>query len=130
VNNDKEELFQMAENICLMLSTECEFVYPLTRAIDLAVAAVDLHKRTVLYVDEQWKRYVKAGELENRSDTRESAVKLRSFLKAGGQLWVTPSARSPLPSKIEKLPLIEGAIVVDDETLMTFLTQNTLVLTF
>jgi hypothetical protein len=120
----------MAENVCLMLSTECEFIYPLTRAIDMAAVSIELRKRTVLYVDEQWKRYVKAGEMENRSDTREAVVKLRWFLQAGGQLWVTPSARPPLPSKIEKLPLIEGAIVVDDKTLMTFLLQDTLVLTF
>ena len=50
-------------------------------------------------------------------------MKWRSFLNAGGQLWVAPS-------KLSQEPLIEGAIVIDDKTLLTFLNQDTIALTF
>ena len=116
----------MTENICLMVNVGSEYVNSLMRAVELAGRAVELYKRTVLYLDGDWNRYAQVevfSALEKRKQTRETAVKWRSFLNAGGQLWVAPSKRN-------QEPLIEGAIVVDDKTLLTFLAQETVVLTF
>ncbi len=116
----------MAENMCLMVTDANDYVNSLMRAVELAGIAVDLYKRTVLYLDGDWNRYAQVevfSALEKRKQTRETAVKLRSFLNAGGQLWVSPS-------KLSQEPLTEGAIVVDDKTLLTFLAQDTIVLTF
>jgi len=116
----------MAENMCLMVTEGSEYINSFTRAVELAAAAVDLHKQTVLYLDKDWNRYAQVeffSAFEKRKQTRESAVKLRSFLNAGGQLWVSPS-------NLSQEPLIEGASVVDDKTLLTFLNQDTIVLTY
>src|SRR5579862_8067028 len=115
----------MAENMCVMVTTGNEYVYTLTRAIDLAAEAVGFGKRTVIYLDLTWKQFAKAGALEKRSDTRESAVKLRTFLNAGGQLWVSSS---PHHFKFDQQQLLQGAQIVDDRTLMAFLTQDTQIL--
>ncbi len=120
----------MAENICLMVTTENEYVYTLTRAVEMAVVAVATGKRTVIYLDLSWTQFAKAGALEKRSDTRESAVKLRSFLNAGGQLWVSRFTAPAYSFKLDKDPLIEGAQMVDDTTLLNFLMQDTLLITF
>jgi len=123
---NKGESFYMAENMCLMVTEGSEYINSFTRAVELAAAAVDLHKQTVLYLDKDWNRYAQVeffSAFEKRKQTRESAVKLRSFLNAGGQLWVSPS-------NLSQEPLIEGASVVDDKTLLTFLNQDTIVLTY
>jgi len=65
----------------------------------------------------------------------EYEVKLRSFLNVGGQIWISPSKlyaepRIGGPSNPDPDPLIEGVIVVDDKMLLTFLMQDTVVLTF
>ena len=74
------------------------------------------------------------GTLEQRErvyqrTNKVSVVELfRQFQNAGGQLWV--SAWSVRDLDLVKWPLIEGATVVDDQTLLTFLTQGTMVLNF
>jgi hypothetical protein len=86
----------MAENICLML-TETDTQNVLARVLSLAAAAVDLHKRTVLYVDGHWGKLVKAGEIEKHERVLKplyglSVVELfRHFQNAGGQLWTSSS---------------------------------------
>lgn len=123
----------MAENMCLMLM-EAESQNMLARVLSLATAAVTLHKRTVLYVDEEWLEIAKPGNLQKRDRPYRTLFQispvelLRYFQQAGGQLWV--SAWSVRNLDLARNPLIEGAIVVDDQTLMTFLAQETTVLNF
>jgi hypothetical protein len=123
----------MTENICLMF-TESESHSSIVRVLSLAAAAVDLHKRTVLYVGGRWVELVKPAELEQREREymrtyKVSLVELiRHFQNAGGQLWV--SALDAQQLDLVRWPLIQGATVVDDQTLLTFLTQGTVVLNF
>ncbi len=124
----------MAENICLMF-TESETHSSLVRVLSLAAAAVDLHKRTVLYLGGSWIELARSDKyLENRERDYQRTYKVsvvelfRHFQNAGGQLWV--SALSVRDLDLVKWPLIAGATVVDDTTLLTFLTQGTVVLNF
>lgn len=123
----------MAENMCLML-TESESHSAPVRVLSLATTAVALHKRTVLYVGGGWLEIVRAGRLEQlervyQEKYQVSVVQLRRhFLNAGGQLWV--SAWSVRDLDPVKRPLIQDVTVVDDQTLLTFLTQGTMVLNF
>ena len=55
----------MTENICLMF-TQAESHSAILRVLSLAVAAVDLHKRTVLYLGGRWIELARPGELEQR----------------------------------------------------------------
>ena len=124
----------MAENMCLML-TESDTINVLVRVLSLAAAAVDLHQRTVLYVGGRWIELARAGALEQRDRILKpiykglSVVELfRHFQNAGGQLWVSSSdAQRQGP---DKRALIEGVTFVDEKTLLTFLTQGTVVLNF
>ena len=113
----------MAENVCLIVAEASEYINSLIRAIELGAAATDLYKRKVIYLDKGWNRFARAGMFEKEKNLRESAPKLRSFLDAGGQLWFAPSS-------LGQEPLMAGAVVVDDKTLMAFLAQDTVVLTF
>jgi len=63
---------------------------------------------------------------------RENWVPFLHFQNAGGQLWVSASDAQRYWSLkgLDKAVLIQGAIVVDDKTLLTFLAQGTVVLTF
>ena len=126
----------MAENICLMLS-ETDTTNVLFRVLSLAATAVDLHKRTVLYVGGQWAGLAQQGQLERRD--RELQLKgfykgtplvdlFRHFQNAGGQLWV--SAFDAQRMNLNTHPLIAGAYVVDESTLLDFVTQETVVLNF
>ncbi|HEX7736869.1 MAG TPA: hypothetical protein VF458_18635 [Ktedonobacteraceae bacterium] len=123
----------MAENMCLML-TESESHSALVRVLSLATTAVALHKRTVLYVGGGWMEIARPGTLEQRERDYQRTYKvsvvelLRHFQNAGGQLWV--SAWSVRDLDLVKWPLIQGATVVNDQTLLTFLTQGTMVLNF
>jgi hypothetical protein len=127
----------MAENMCLMVTGDSDNINPLVRAVELAAAAVDLHKRTVLYLDKGWNQYAQLesfSALEKGKYTRELAANWRSFRNAGGQIWVSPpDLNPPIEKSLIKFnpqPLIEGIIIVDDKTLLTFLNQDTIVLTF
>ena len=126
----------MAENICLML-TETQSTTVLIRVLSLAAAAVDLRKRTILYVGGAWWGLAQQGQLE-RYD-RELQLKgfhlgtplvdlFRHFQNAGGQVWV--SALDAQRMDLNKHPLIAGAYVVDERTLLDFVTQGTVVLNF
>ena len=126
----------MAENICLMLS-EAESTTVLIRVLSLATAAVDLHKRTVLYVGGGWAALAQQGQLERRD--RQLQLKgfhigtplvdlFHHFQNAGGQLWV--SAFEAQRMNLNTHPLIAGAYVVDERTLLDFVTQETVVLNF
>ena len=124
----------MAENVCLML-TETDTQSVLARVLTLAVAAVDLHKRTVLYLDGQWGRFAKAGELEKHERVLKSiygslsVVELfRHFQNAGGQVWASSSLAQR--QDFGKQVLIQGVTFVDERMLMSFLTQDTVVLNF
>jgi hypothetical protein len=123
----------MAENMCLML-TEATTTSALVRVLSLATVAVDLHKRTVLYVGGRWIELARPGDLEQRERNYQRTYKVsvmelfRHFQHAGGQLWV--SALGVQGLDLVKWPLIQGATVVDDQTLLTFLTQGTVVLNF
>jgi hypothetical protein len=124
----------MAENICLML-TEAESTNALIRVLSLAAAAVDLHKRTVLYVAGQWAPLAQAGQLERRDRELKGFYKgtplvdlFRHFQNAGGQVWV--SAFTAQHMNLNTSPLIAGAYVVDERTLLDFVTQETAVLNF
>lgn len=133
----------MAKNVCLIVTqlilTEHSGARDgFTRAVELALEAVALHKQTVLYLDKGWNRCGKVGGLEmmlGKQVARDYEVKFRSFLHAGGQIWLSQSGLdqhivvfgSVIP---DRTPLVEGVIVVDDKTLLTFLTQDTAVLTF
>ena len=124
----------MAESICLML-TESTNASALVRVLSLAVAAVDLHKRTVLYVGGEWidlatsAKYLEQRERIYQGTYKVSVLELfRHFQQAGGQLWVSSSSVQGLD--LVKRPLIQGTTVVDDQTLLTFLTQGTVVLNF
>ncbi|HLW01900.1 MAG TPA: hypothetical protein VKT82_24815 [Ktedonobacterales bacterium] len=113
----------MAENICLMVADGSEYINSLIRAIELGAAAADLYQRKVIYLDKSWNRFARAGAFEKEKNLRESMPKLRAFLDAGGQLWFAPSG-------IGQEPLMAGAVAVDDRTLLAFLRQDTVVLTF
>ena len=123
----------MTENICLMF-TQADTTDALVRVLSLAAAAVDLHKRTVLYVGGRWIELARPGALEQREREYTKTYKVsvmelfRHFQNAGGQLWVSSLSAQQLD--LVKWPLIEGATVVDDKTLLTFLTQGTVVLNF
>lgn len=123
----------MTENICLML-TEADTTNVLGRVMSLATAAVDMRKRTVLYVAGHWADLARAGEFEKRERDFKMIYKLslvelfRHFQSGGGQLWV--SAFNAQQWDLGKRPLVAGASVVDERTLLTFLTQETLVLNF
>lgn len=123
----------MAENICLML-TEATTTNALVRVLKMAVAAVDLNKRTVLYVDGRWAELARAGEFEQREREIKTLYKLsvvelfRHFQNAGGQLWVSSFHIQQMD--LGKRPLVAGATAVDEKTLLTFLTQGTVVLNF
>lgn len=119
-----------------MLS-ETESTTVLIRVLSLAAAAVDLHKRTVLYVGGPWADLAQQGQLERRdSELRHykgykgaSLVDLvRQFQNAGGQVWV--SASEAQEKYMSRYPLIAGAYVVDERTLLDFVTQETVVLNF
>ncbi len=107
----------------------------LVRVLSLAAAAVDLHQRTVLYVGGRWIDLARAGVLEQHERILKpiyqglSVMELfRHFQNAGGQLWVSSSdAQRQGP---DKRALIEGVTFVDEKTLLTFLTQGTVVLNF
>jgi len=130
----------MAKNVCLivtqLLTTDSGARDGFTRAVELALEAVALNKQTVLYLDKGWNWCGKVGGLEmmlGKQAAREYEVKFRSFLNAGGQIWLSRSGfdRQVFGSVIpDPTPLVEGVIVVDDKTLLTFLTQDTAVLTF
>ncbi len=105
--------------------------------LSLATAAVDLHKRTVLYVGGGWATLAQQGQLERRD--RELQLKgfhlgtplvdlFRHFQNAGGQVWV--SALDAPRRDLDNHPLIAGAYVVDERTLLDFVTQETVVLNF
>ena len=101
-------------------------------ALTLAVAAVDLHKRTVIYTGGQL-NIATAGYLKKQGtrrrwgDAQESLVDLfRHFQQGGGQLWI-PAFYTDL---FEKAPSSRGIRFVDEKTLLTFLMQDTLVLNF
>lgn len=116
-----------AGNLIVMYS---DVANSLERAVEVAITAVHLHTRTVLYLDQTWRSLFTAkGPLEKRKDLRACAANIRSFLAAGGQIWVSSShigfVGTPDPPS-----LIEGAISVDDTMLLTFLNQDTLVLPF
>jgi sulfur relay (sulfurtransferase) DsrF/TusC family protein len=124
----------MAESICLML-TESTNASALVRVLSLAAVAVDLHKRTVLYVGGGWielarsDKYLEQRERDYQRNYKVSVMELfLHFQHAGGQLWV--SSLSVQGLDLVKWPLIQGATVVDDQTLLTFLTQGTVVLNF
>ncbi len=123
----------MAENICLMF-TQADTFDVLVRVLSLAAAAVDLHKHTVLYVGGRWVELVKAGALEQREREFKAIYKVsvvelfRHFQNAGGQLWV--SSFDAQQQDLGKKALVEGVTFVDDKTLLTFLTQGTVVLNF
>ncbi len=124
----------MAENICLMF-TESDVSNTLIKVLSLAAAAVDLHKRTVLYVGGRWADIAQPGELERRDRELKGLYKgtplvelFQHFLSGGGQVWV--SAFNAQQMDLNKYPLIPGAFVVDDHALLTFLTQDTVVLNF
>jgi hypothetical protein len=130
--------FHMTENICLMLqSSDMNDDLMLSRALEQVAAAVDLHKRTVLYLGGRWVALAKAGVLERRAHDHKVRYKntwdfFLHFQNAGGQLLVSASDAQRYWSLkgLDKAVLIQGAIVVDDKTLLTFLTQGTVVLTF
>src|SRR5258708_10010809 len=103
---NKGDLFPMAENICLVLATSGNFDM-FTRVLELGVEALDLNKRTVLYLEWGWQRYARASEKEKYG--RETVELFRRFQQAGGQLWVSPFKLD------QKKPLVEGATVVDDK---------------
>jgi hypothetical protein len=126
----------MAENICLMLS-ETDSTRVLFRVLSLAAAAVDLRKRTVLYVAGQWASLAQPGQLERYDrelqlkgfPTESHLVDLfRHFQNAGGQVWV--AAFNAQQMNLNTHPFIAGAYVVDERTLLDFVTQETVVLNF
>jgi len=124
----------MTENMCLML-TESDTTNVLVSVLSLAAAAVDLHQRTVLYLGGRWIELARVGVLEQRDRLLKPIYKgisvmelFRHFQNAGGQLWVSSfEAQRGGP---DKRALIEGVTFVDEKTLLTFLTQGTVVLTF
>ena len=124
----------MAENICLML-TQSDSHNVLVMVLSLAAAAVDLHQRTVLYMGGRWTDLARVGVLEQHERVLKpiyqglSVLELfRHFQNAGGQMWVSSSdAQRQGP---DKRALIEGVTFVDEKTLLTFLTQGTVVLNF
>ncbi len=120
-----------------MLS-ETQSTTVLIRVLSLAAAAVDLHKRTVLYVAGGWWDLAQQGQLE-RYD-RELQLKgfhlgtslvdlFRHFQNAGGQVWVS-ALDAAQRMNLNKHPLIAGAYVVDERTLLDFVTQETVVLNY
>jgi hypothetical protein len=113
----------MAGNVCLMVAEGSEYINSLIRAIELGAAAANLYRRKVIYLDKTWNRFARPGVFEKEKNLRESLPKLRAFLDAGGQLWFNPQG-------LGQEPLMAGAVAVDDQTLMAFLAQDTLVLTF
>jgi hypothetical protein len=126
----------MAENICLILTElTLNSRNGLPRVLSLAAAAVDLHKRTVLYVGGSWLDLALAGGLERRVQVNKAVWKgyfvvelFRHFQSAGGQLWV--SSFEAQQHNLGKEALEQGVTFVDDKTLLTFLTQDTVVLNF
>lgn len=124
----------MTENICLILMSNGDDDFILFRVLQQAVAAVDLHKRTVLYLGGCSVMLAKAGALETHTRDLKRFPGIMElfphFQNAGGQLWVSSSDLQQMRLDPVKHPLIQGAVVVDDKTLLTFLTQDTLVLTF
>ncbi len=129
----------MAENICLMV-TYSDVPNTFLRAVEVALTAVLRYKRTVLYLDQTWGSYVMTkGPLEKSKDRllRECAANIRSFLSAGGQIWVSSSQIGLVTPEQQSLvrfdplgSLIEGAVYVDDQMLLTFLNQDTIVVPF
>jgi hypothetical protein len=125
----------MTENICLML-TESNTTNAYVRALKLAATAVDLRQHTVLYLAGCWADYAQAGYLEKEEGNfrmffpkGESIMDVfRHFQQDGGQIWV--SAFNAANWNLNKHPLAAGATLVDDRTLLTFLTQGTVVLNF
>jgi hypothetical protein len=123
----------MAENICLML-TEATTTNTLIRVMKMAVASVELHKRTALYLAGRWTELARTGELEKYEREINNLYKLslmelfRVYQNAGGQVWV--SSFNIQQMDLSKRPLIAGAIVVDEKALLTFLTQGTVTLNF
>jgi len=120
----------MAENICLIV-THSDVTTTLERAVEVGIKAVHLYKQTVVYLDQTQRSLftAKGSPLEKRKDLRECAANIRSFLATGGQIWISSSqigfiGTPDLPS------LIEGALYVDDEMLLTFLNQDTTVVPF
>ena len=124
----------MTENMCLML-TQADTTNVLVRVLSLAAAAVDLHQRTVLFVGGKWTELAKVGNLEQHDRILKpmygglSVLELfRYFQHAGGQLWVSSSDAQR--QELGRRPLIQGFTFVDERTLLTFLTQGTVVLNF
>jgi hypothetical protein len=83
----------------------------------------------------RWTDLARAGVLEQHERVLKPIYKglsvlelFRHFQNAGGQLWVSSSdAQRQGP---DKRALIGGVTFVDEKTLLTFLTQGTVVLNF
>jgi hypothetical protein len=124
----------MAENLCIML-TESEAFNTLVRVMLLVGAAGDLHKRAVFYVGGRWSYLAQQGGPE-RGEQQTKGINqgppltelLRRFQNGGGQVWL--AADDAREMNLAKKPLIPGAYVVDEPTLLNFLMQDTVVLNF
>ena len=85
----------MAETMCLMF-TQSDSFGDVLRVLSLAAAAVDVYKRTVLYVGGRWielarsDKFLADRERDYQRSYKVSVVELfRHFQNAGGQLWVS-----------------------------------------
>jgi hypothetical protein len=126
----------MAKNLCVML-TGYQTSSWLIKALSMAFVGVDLYQRTVLYVEGEGTAIAEPGmlELRDKSDKviiKETApaslVDMRGhFLNAGGQVWVSPFSARQVRGKYTLVP---GAFVVDERTLLTFLAEDTVVITY
>jgi hypothetical protein len=126
----------MAKNLCVML-TGAQSSSWLIKALSMAFVGVDLYQRTVLYVEGLGTEIAEPDHLELRDTSDKKLIQetapaslvdmRRHFQNTGGQLWVSPFSARQMRGLYRLVP---GAIAVDERTLLTFLAEDTVVITY
>ncbi|HET8845710.1 MAG TPA: hypothetical protein VFN35_29855 [Ktedonobacteraceae bacterium] len=113
----------MSKNVCVELITS-ELANDIVEALLMACASLDLSKRTVLYVSRRWIELARKGGFEkyDRLLRDEPILELFGrFQAGGGMIWVSAFAVKSL----DVHDLLNGVLVVDEKTLLDFLSQDT-----
>lgn len=114
----------MSKNVCVELITS-ELANDITEALLMANAALDLGRRTVLYVSRRWIELATKGGFEkyDRLLKDDPVLELfRHFQASGGMIWASAFAVRSLNVQ----NLLNGVLVVDEKTLLEFLSQDTI----
>lgn len=114
----------MPKNVCVELVTS-ELANDIVEALLMANAALDLGRRTVLYVGRRWIELATKGGFEKYDRILKDDPILELFERfqaGGGMLWASAFAVRSLNVQ----NLLNGVLIVDEKTLLEFLSQDTI----